>query len=257
MRNMPFIQLVGDLPVYALIVQLKNENVDCFQRILPVNGAFHAQCSFIAAINKRFGGSGLSDILSAAGVIAEKSVDQALRGKHYSRACRALQLVYETLQRRILRYGLSEGVFISEDLKKIVKLIADGNLPNESKEALVLELQQNNQLCTIIDQTYKIIVKMKSPMANFWLSFMNMVEILIMNIHSCRTQNWNLFKSSIRLMLPWLIIYDQNKYGKWLVEYWVEMSCLPGETSKFMEDGLFAQSITGKSYSCLPLDLWI
>ena len=155
-RNMPFIQLVGDLPVYALIVQLKNENVDCFQTILPVIGAFHAQCSFIAAINKRFGGSGLSDILSAAGVIAEKSVDQALRGKHYSRACRALQLVYETLQRRILGYGLSEGVFLSEDFKKMVKLIADGNLPNESKEALVLELQQNDQLCTFIDQTWQI-----------------------------------------------------------------------------------------------------
>ena len=72
---------------------------------------------------------------------------------------------------------------------------------------------------------------------------MNMVEILIINIHSCRTQNWNLFKSSIRLMLPWLITYDQNKYGKWFVEYWVEMSCLPGEKRKFMEDGLFAQTI--------------
>ena len=183
-RNMSFIQLVGDLPVNALIVQLKNENIDCFQRILPMIGAFHAQCSFI---NKRIGRSDLSDILSAAGVIAEKSVDQALRGKHYSRACRALQLVYETLQRRILRYGLSKGVFLSEDFKKIVKLMADGHLPNESKEALVLELQQNNQLCTFLSQAF--IVKMKSTMANFWLSFMNMVEILIMNIHSCHTQN--------------------------------------------------------------------
>ena len=28
--NMPFMKLVGDLPAYVLIAQLKNENVDCF-----------------------------------------------------------------------------------------------------------------------------------------------------------------------------------------------------------------------------------
>ena len=118
---MPFLQLVGDLPVYALIIQLKNEHPGRFEKILPVIGTFHEQCSFIAAaaINKRFGGSGLSDIMSTAGVIAEKSVDQALRGKHYSHACRALQLVYEVLQQNITRYGLNEDVPLPEDCKRI------------------------------------------------------------------------------------------------------------------------------------------
>ena len=37
-KSMPFIQLVGDQPVYALMVQLKNENRDKFQLILPVLG---------------------------------------------------------------------------------------------------------------------------------------------------------------------------------------------------------------------------
>ena len=55
-------------------------------------------------------------------------------------------------------------------------------------------------------------------------------------------------------MLPWLQIYD--KYGRWLVEFWLEISSLPEEMTTFME-GLFAQSMTGKPYSCLPLDLWI
>lgn len=49
-------------------------------------------------------------------------------------------------------------------------------------------------------------------------------------------------------MLPWMI-YDNNKYGKWMVKYWLESSSLP-------EEGLFSQSITGKPSSCLPLDLW-
>ena len=60
-KSMPFIQLVGDQPVYALMVQLKNENRDKFQLILPVLGPFHTHISFISAINKRFQGSGLSE----------------------------------------------------------------------------------------------------------------------------------------------------------------------------------------------------
>ena len=94
-------------------------------------------------------------------------------------------------------------------------------------------------------------------MANYWLSFMEMVEILMMNIHSLKTQNWEMFKDSIKLMIPWMQVYDNNKYGKWLVEFWVTMSTLPPHIDSYMAQGIFAQSIKGNPYSCLPLDLWI
>ena len=77
------------------------------------------------------------------------------------------------------------------------------------------------------------------------------------NIHSIRTQNWDEFKESIGIMLPWLHIYDHDRYGRWLPEFWLEISKLPPEHEVFMQDGLFAQSMTGKPYSCLPIDLWI
>ena len=51
-------------------------------------------------------------------------------------------------------------------------------------------------------------------------------------------------------------IYDNNNYGKWLVEFWVEMSTLPPNINSYMSNGLFSQSITGNAYSALPLDLW-
>ena len=85
-KNMPFALLVGDQPVYVHLVDLKSENATNFGKILPFMGPFHIQLSFISAIYKRFKGSGLSDVLVAAGVIAAGSVDQALRGKHYKRA---------------------------------------------------------------------------------------------------------------------------------------------------------------------------
>jgi len=96
-KKMPFAIIVGDHPVYVLMLELKSENEELFSEILPFMGPFHIQMSFIYTIYKRFKGSGISDVLVAAGVIADGSVDQALRGKHFNRAVRYLRLFYETL----------------------------------------------------------------------------------------------------------------------------------------------------------------
>ena len=47
---MPFIQLIGDQPVYLVIVEVENENQGDFKNILPVLGGFHTQGSFMATI---------------------------------------------------------------------------------------------------------------------------------------------------------------------------------------------------------------
>ena len=109
-KGIPFVRLVGDQPVYTLIVLIRYENKPIFDKVTPILGPFHTQCSFINAINKRFTGSGLSDIIVSANIIADKSVDQAMRGKHYRRIVRAMQLTYEALQRRILHHGMKENI---------------------------------------------------------------------------------------------------------------------------------------------------
>ena len=133
-KSMPCIQLVDDQPVYALIIQLKNENPEKFQLILPFLGPFHAHISFISAINKRFHGSGLSEIVVAADIISDGSVDQALRGKHYNRGIRCLSLMYEVLIRRIIFRGVSEGLNLSSELKSRLEVLRSPC--NSSKEQL-------------------------------------------------------------------------------------------------------------------------
>ena len=254
MKSMPFIQLVGDQPVYTLIVQLKNENAGKFDLILP----FHAHLSFITAINKRFKGSGLSEILVAADIISEGSVDQALRGKHYKRSIRCLTLMYEVLVRRIIRQEFTEGLQLASELKsKLQRLRSPSTSTQEQLHATASDLQTDAEFSSFVERAFESAEKSDSPMARFWLSFLQMVEILIMNIYALRTQDWDSFKASLRMMLPWMRIYDNDKYSKWLLEFWLEISSLPEEKEKYMQDGLFAQSMTGKPYSCLPLDLWI
>ena len=69
--------------------EIKNEHPQEHDKIIPFLGPFRTQSCMIHAIFKRYKGRGVADVLVAAGVIAEGSVDQALRGKHYRR-CPAL-----------------------------------------------------------------------------------------------------------------------------------------------------------------------
>eukprot|EP00112_Aurelia_sp_Birch-Aquarium-sp1_P005737 Seg165.6 transcript_id=Seg165.6/GoldUCD/mRNA.D3Y31 product="hypothetical protein" protein_id=Seg165.6/GoldUCD/D3Y31 len=108
----------------------------------------------------------------------------------------------------------------------------------------------------LIKYTFDELEQSESRMAKYWLSFLQMVEILMQNIHAQRSRNWEEFKISLRSLFA-LQMYNNNKYGRWPVEFWLEMSCLPEEKAQYLYQGLFAQSMTGKPYSCLPLDLWI
>ena len=89
------------------------------------------------------------------------------------------------------------------------------------------------------------------------MSFMEMVEVLTQNIHAIRTSNWTEFKSSLKLMLPLMQIYDNDKYGRHLPDFTAVLDTLPVDQAAFMESGMFAQSMTGKPYSCVALDIWI
>ncbi len=48
-------------------------------------------------------GSELGEVLVAGGVIAESSVDRALKGKHYKRGLRCLTLMYEALMSQLTK----------------------------------------------------------------------------------------------------------------------------------------------------------
>ena len=102
-KQMPFIQLVGDQPVYALILELKNENPEKFTKIMPMLGGFHTEGAFMSAINARFKGSDLAELLASAGLIEEGLVDQAIRGGHHNRGMRLHKLAYEAFLRLLIQ----------------------------------------------------------------------------------------------------------------------------------------------------------
>ena len=114
-----------------------------------------------------------------------------MRGKHFRRIVRAVQLTYEALQRRIIQKSLNEGIKCLKYLKDKTDELRtqnDGMLTNYSS------IKQDLNFLDFLEQCYASIGSM--PIAEYRLSFMYMLEILIMNIHSIKLRNWEHFKDS-------------------------------------------------------------
>ena len=250
---MPFAVIVGDHPVYALVLELKSENPLLFQLIIPFMGPFHIHMSFMSTIYKRFKGSGLSDVLVAAGVIAGGSADQALKGKHYKRGVRCLKLFYESLLHLALCKQLKDSPLSREVKESLAQLRHQINC-NSSRNAYK-KLVANDEIKNLVNSLFMGMEQ--SPQAQYWLSFLEMVEVLTQNIYAIRTQNWKEFKASLWMMLPWLQIYDSDRYGRHLPDFCAMLDDLPADQETYFVNGIFAQSMTGKPYSCLALDIWI
>ena len=83
-----------------------------------------------------------------------------------------------------------------------------------------------------------------------------MTDVLMQNVHAVHSCNYDEFVVSLRAMLPWLEVYDKNKYGRWLPELWAMLMALPVDVVNFLQTN-FAQSITGNPYSSMAWDMWI
>ena len=252
-KNISFCFLVGDLPTYKTIVQLKSENPQMFENIIPIIGAFHQQMSYIYAIYKRFKGSGMADTLVAAGVVVEGSVDQALRGKHYRRGVRCILLWREALiQKRLAK------ILEHEDLPESILENLDvlRNALNETHDALErahTDIEDDSEMKELINRVYE---KPGTDMGDFWVSFLEMSDPLVQCLDACHARNGYEYIQSTYSMLAGLRSYDNHDYGRWLPDYWAMLSSLSDDKMEFFMNH-FAQSMTGLPYSCQPLDLWI
>ena len=57
-------------------------------------------------------------------------------------------------------------------------------------------------------------------------------------------------------MLPWMKIYDNDKYARLLPDHWAYLTSLADDKLEFFSQH-FSQSLTGNPHSGMPLDMWI
>ena len=63
----------------------------------------------------------------------------------------------------------------------------------------------------------------KKPTFSLWLSYIQMVQLLLTFLRATRENDWNLRLSAVRFMLPCFFATDRVHYARYGTIYWLEM----------------------------------
>ena len=254
---------VFDHAIYAKALEVINNptHIDLKRFINLRMGGFHACCIFIAVIGKRFGSAGLKDMILEAGLIGEGSIESALRGKHYNRSMRLLKTTYEALQR--LKLDAFENWLLSEQkAQHLYEFLESNSFEDLADERSAMSMQNAVEDSSIVlDLWLEFEEKINSfslgPMAVFWSSFLDMVEVLLDYVKSFRTGNWELNLQSMERMLKWFHAYDHVNYARHFTYYWATQKNLQRDFPTIFREfrnGHFSVKRSKGNFNGLPPD---
>jgi hypothetical protein len=190
----PFAFIVGDHPVYVFITLLKAENPAMYRDIVPFLGPFHTQC---VAIYKHYKRSELGDVLVAGGVIAEGSIEHALKGKHYKRGLRCLKLMYEALMSQLVKAKLTPN--LAEGTRENLVDLKNTILSAESRATAHTAILTSRALLPIRQRAV--------TWQNTGGTSCPMTDALVQNVHAVHICNWDEYVSSLRAMTSWMVAF--------------------------------------------------
>ena len=61
----------------------------------------------------------------------------------------------------------------------------------------------------------------------FWLSYLELCELVFNLIYATRTGNWTLYVSCNEEVIPWCFAYDRQNYARYLIPFLNDMVRLP------------------------------
>ena len=195
-------------------------------------------------------------------MIAERSVTAVMEGQKYNRAVRVHKLVYEVMMRLawkgFLQWLETKHVGEVHNLEQTLKSIEA--FQNDVCHAQIEELLQSPS-CTCIFklfQDYLDSLRDGSGLSSFWISYLDMSEILLALLRASREGYWMLHLAAIRQMIPWCIAYDKLNYARFLHYYYAMMFRLPIDYpdvhDHFMQGGFSVQIGKKNPYGRIPVN---
>ena len=98
----------------------------------------------------------------------------------------------------------------------------------------------------------------RGPMAGFWMSYLDMVEIVLGLIRASREGNWPLHLAMIDEMIPRCFAYDKQNYGRYLPGYLRQMIKLENEHPQihdhYTHGGFSVQLGSSNAFGKIPID---
>lgn len=254
---------VFDQALYSKAAEITWKNQAMLNKVVLRMGVFHTVCNLLSIIGKRFGSAGLRDLAVESSIIAEGSIDSILEGRKYNRGVRLCKLIYEALMR------LAWKAFTSwiknnhqralEDLEITIEAICSLH-KNTCGVSLknVLQQQSFEKIFALYKQFLMHWKTNCGQMAAFWVSFIDIAEILLDLVRASREGDWLLHLSAIQRQIPWCFAYDKQNYARYLPVYYNEMTQLPESHPEvhahFMNGGFSVQLGGENPFGKIPID---
>ena len=242
---------VFDQAIYSKAIEIKWKQKEKFQNCVIMMGVFHMIMVYMHILSKRFADAGLKGALIQSSIIAEGSVDRALCGKMYNRGIRMYKLMYEALMRILIKHMEDENDEM--DIHSHIKDAEITTVTHENVEHLI-ESSKSQEL-------YKNFTDLKSNMSNvndgntlqaFWISYIEMVDLLLNTIYSVRSGKWELLLECVRDIIPYAFAYDNLNYARYLTGMLGDMLSLPTDFPEVYEEFIqakFAAQLTNNKFS--------
>ena len=255
--------VVFDQALYAKAAEIKWKHRAQFNDLVLRMGVFHTICTFLSVIGKRFQDAGLRDVIIESGVIAEGSTSGVLEGRAYNRAIRFHKLMFEALNRLAWIGFISwveehhkEKKPLVDEFFKGLKTLCDRTCEREFNATITSpSFQEVSQLFSMYMHYLR---HGNGKLSKFWMSYVDMVEILLELLRASREGDWELHLSSISEIVPWCFAYDKPNYARYLSAYLHEMSHLPEEhpdTLEYLRSGGFSVQIgEDNPFGRIPVD---
>ncbi|XP_066917320.1 uncharacterized protein [Clytia hemisphaerica] len=219
--NVKSIVCVYDQAIYAKAYQIKCKEPEKFKSVFLMMGTFHIIMTFLAVLATRFKDAGLKDLVIQSVLVAEGSVDTMFSGSRaYKRAVRAYKILYEAFSRLLLEKFKKEH---PKTVKALYDSIGSKTIENYTDVVSSTEMQEeySNKLVS-----FKESLSDKGDLPKFWLTFLEMCELLFNIIFATRSGHWSLYLVSLRQALPWFFAYDRPNYSRYLTAHYQELTHL-------------------------------
>ena len=124
-----------------------------------------------------------------------------------------MKVVYEALLRLAWRgflpwfqeHHIDDMPLLSNTIDAVKRL--DDNITQQELEAAI----QDPSCCNILELFSEYLDHLRhgsGPLAAFWVSYLDMVEILLALVRASREGNWLLHLAAVKAMLSWCFAYD-------------------------------------------------
>ena len=180
-----------------------------FERHIVLIGTFHLNMAYFKMIGKKMVGSGFEDILVESNIISPGSLQGVLTGKNFNRASYSHKILFESLHRLLFEeFSNDQHESVLSDMRDIYEDLGSSINDFITNDRVKKEIDQYLEFCDSVRHGSL------GKTAQFWLSYMDHVSLVLSLTRSVKTNNFDLYAYSIQSMSDLFFSYGRYKWIK-------------------------------------------